>query len=407
MTQPNAGRPNLLKEGKVRSRDWVLLPLLSLLTIVLIVVSTEVVARRAFGTSKTTIDSCLVSNDAANGVAGIPNSVCWEKIAESPLVEYKFDCSGYRTGMDCRPKAPGRYRIVLIGSSVAMGQKVPMEKTVASLLPKELSRRVGRPVDVYNYAMAFGFPRNTALRFNDVLAAKPDLILWILTAVDVKLADFSYAEYLQQPEPPSSPSFLSSLRNRIRDKVREHGGNPFTASLAGLRHFLLQYQSQRQYVQSYLTIANGNEGPWDAGPGALQAELTQEWEARLRKFQTYVEQVGKMSRNEGVPIVAVMVPNRAQAALISMEEWPQGIDPFRLDRELRLITTSQGGTYIDILPYFRATPNPERHYYPLDGHLDGDGHAIIAEFLAKELSGGAVPELKAAVQSDDALRKGR
>jgi hypothetical protein len=95
----------------------------------------------------------------------------------------------------------------------------------------------------------------------------------------------------------------------------------------------------------------------------------------------------------------VLLPNRAQAAMISMGEWPAGYDPYKLDAELRSIVTSHGGIYIDILPDFRAIPNPEQHYLPVDSHPDAGGHAIIAAMLAKELTGGAVPALKVPAQN--------
>jgi hypothetical protein len=84
--------------------------------------------------------------------------------------------------------------------------------------------------------------------------------------------------------------------------------------------------------------------------------------------------------------------------MISLDEWPAGYDPFRLDNELRSIVTRYGGIYIDILPEFRSIPNPEQYYFPVDGHPDSEGHAMIASFLAKELTGGAVPELRADMQ---------
>jgi hypothetical protein len=410
MTQPGAGDPGNLPEAKLPPRDWILLPILSVLTIVLMAVTTESIARRAFSESKTSLKDCLVLNDATTGVRGVPNSVCWEKIPESPLIEYRMDCSGYRSGMACGPKPPGTCRIVMMGSSVAMGERVPIENTFATLLPKELSPRSGRKVELYNEAIGYGFPRNTALRFNDVLAAKPDLILWTLTLIDVKLAGFLYPENpSKKPDHPlsSSPGPIDSLKSSMKETLREHAANPIAASLIALRHFVYQHESQDQYIESYLMLPNGAEGFWDAGPRALSSELSPEWQAHLNEFEHRAVDIQKMAKNAGVPLVAVLLPNRAQAAMISEGEWPPGFDPFKLDNELHRIITSHGGIYIDILPDFRAMPNAERHYYPLDGHPDAAGHAIIAEFLAKELSSGSVPELSAAVEPHAALEAGK
>jgi hypothetical protein len=81
-----------------------------------------------------------------------------------------------------------------------------------------------------------------------------------------------------------------------------------------------------------------------------------------------------------------------------MGEWRPEFDPFKLGNELRSIITSHGGIYIDILPDFRNIPNPEQGYYPVEGHLNGRGHAIIARLLAKELTIGAVPALRVSAQ---------
>jgi hypothetical protein len=402
MTQSSAGDPGNLPEAKLPRRDWILLPLLGLMTLVLMAVSSELIARRYFGESKTSLNNCLVLNDAATGVRGIPNSVCWEKIPESPLIEYKLDCSGFRTGMACGPKPQGTYRIVMMGSSVAMGERVPIESTFATLLPKEISQSAGRRVELYNEAMGYGFPRNTVLRFNDVLAAKPDMILWVLTLIDVKLAGFLYPENpSKKPERPSSsqPRLMDSLKNSMKETVRAHAGNPVAGTLTALRHIVYQHQSQNEYIQSYLMLPQGAEGFWDAGPEALRTELNPEWQARLKEFDRSAADVERMASAAGVPLVAVLIPNRAQAAMISMGEWPAGFDPYTMDRELRSIITRHGGAYIDILPDFRGIPNAERHYYALDGHPDAGGHAIIAEFLARELSGGAVPGLSTAAHA--------
>ena len=394
MTESSTNKFDTSIHSKLPWRDWIILPLLSLLTILIIVVSTESLARRVFGVSKTSLESCLILDDAANGVRAIPNSVCSEKLPETELIEYKFDCTGYRTGKVCGPKPPGVYRIVLIGSSIAMGERVPIEKTFATLLPIELSRRVGREVELYNYAMAFGFPRNTALRFNDVLAAQPNLILWVVSSIDIKLARFSHVEFLQNNN-SSQVGRIAALKKVIKVRI---GGNPLAASVTALSYFLQKYKSQSEYIRSFLAIPDGGEGDWDTGPSALRSELSQEWKNRMQQFDDYAAEITRRAKTAGVPIVVVMVPNRAQAAMISMDEWPKGFNPFTIDKELGTIITRHGGLYVDILPDFRETANPEQHFYPIDGHPDSDAHAMIAGYLAKELTGGAVPELSEQVR---------
>ena len=118
----------------------------------------------------------------------------------------------------------------------------------------------------------------------------------------------------------------------------------------------------------------------------------------MQQFDDYAAEITRRAKTAGVPIVVVMVPNRAQAAMISMDEWPKGFNPFTIDKELGTIITRHGGLYVDILPDFRETANPEQHFYPIDGHPDSDAHAMIAGYLAKELTGGAVPELSEQVR---------
>jgi hypothetical protein len=93
--------------------------------------------------------------------------------------------------------------------------------------------------------------------------------------------------------------------------------------------------------------------------------------------------------------------------MISMGEWPVGYNPYKLNDQVRSIVTSHGGIYCDILPGFRALPNPEQYYFPVDGHPNAEGHTIISALLARELTNGAVPALRVAAQPQVAQRQGR
>ena len=70
----------------------------------------------------------------------------------------------------------------------------------------------------------------------------------------------------------------------------------------------------------------------------------------------------------------------------------------KLGEEFKSIAISHGVTYVDILHDFRNIPNPERGYFPVDGHPNASGHATLSLLLAKELTSGAIPALKVAAQ---------
>jgi hypothetical protein len=151
-----------------------------------------------------------------------------------------------------------------------------------------------------------------------------------------------------------------------------------------LRHFL--YQSQSLYVNAALAGLDNDAGFFRDPMSAL-------WKEGLKQVDSDAATIGAQAGNAGVPFAAVYVPNRAQAAMVSMGQWPTGIDPYKLDGQLRLIIESHGGKYIDLLPEFRAVPNPERFYFPVDGHPNPEGHALLTKLLAKELTSGVVPTL--------------
>jgi hypothetical protein len=306
--------------------------------------------------------------------------------------------------LDCAGKPPATYRIVLAGSSYPFGWAVRQQDTFAELLPGELSRRTGRSVEVYNVSMIGegGIPRTVASRFHEFLAVQPDAILWVVGPWDIDKADhhpapWAYMElggaikyHLRQAFIRNAPlSAIPAISASIQDK--------WVVSKPGrlIQHFL--FQSQSEYVKLYLERG--------VQSGFLKAQPDADWQYRLGLFNGYAADIETQAKAAGVPIIVVFVPNRAQAAMISMNKWPAGYDPYKLGEEVRAIVTSHGGTYVDILPDFRAIPDPEQYYFPIDNHPDAAGHAILATILAKELTNGAVPALSASIHQQDASGK--
>jgi hypothetical protein len=386
MSQSTACEDGTAAETKLPGLDWLLLPLLGLLTVCLIAGSTELIARRMFSESLSSLNNCLIMDDPTTGVRAIPHSTCLYKMPESQPIEYKFNNSGYRADAEYTTKAPGTYRILMAGSSMTMGWGVQREQTFAAILPSELSSQTGRKFELYNDAMMYEVPRIVALRLDQILAAKPDMILWIVTYWDIEYAENAAPVRIK---PLDSTVFMGRTRGRLKEALAEKSFAGVVSHLSMIvrdlldstkTKYLLQHwmnKSQSQYVESHLQ-----------GPEAefLRTEPSAEWQSHLRLFDSYSGEIEARARAAGVPIAIVLVPWRVQAAMLTMDEFPKGYDPYKVDGELRAIVTRHGGAYLDILPDFLTTPNPEQHYFPVDGHPNASGHAMIADFLARALT---------------------
>ena len=151
---------------------------------------------------------------------------------------------------------------------------------------------------------------------------------------------------------------------------------------------LFLYQSQSQYLKSALMDRQENEFLLE-NPGPA-------WQSRMDQFDIYAADMQAKAKAAGVPLVTVLLPTRAQAAMISMGEWPTGYDPYKVSADVRTSITRHGGTYIDILPEFRSIPNPHKGYFPVDGHLNADGHAMVGQLLANALTTGSAPMFQGA-----------
>ncbi|MEJ0005472.1 MAG: hypothetical protein WDM77_03570 [Steroidobacteraceae bacterium] len=107
--------------------------------------------------------------------------------------------------------------------------------------------------------------------------------------------------------------------------------------------------------------------PADREIGFLKTQYSPEWQAELSEFDRYAADIAVRAKAAGIPLIVTFAPNRPQAAMVSLGEWPPGFDPYILDTQLRETITRLGGTYVDILPDFRKLPGAERLYYPMDG----------------------------------------
>jgi hypothetical protein len=419
MMSSNPSDSEAKQEGKLPRREWFLFPIISLAAVLLVALCVELIARRLYPVSQVGFDQCFVRDDPSGDAPVIPNGNCTERIVESEFpIEYRFNAHGDRAGMELRPKQAGIYRVVMIGSSMAAGLFVPRKMTFAALLPAALSRRTGHRVDLYNAATGGKFrggpfPSNRSVsQLKDVLSAQPDMILWVITPMDLEnagregeeppvqgvvgdadAADGSRAQPRNVWERLANAMVGGHLGEKLSDRIKQ------TRTAMVLNHWLISHESQDQYVNSYL------ENQDDAG--FLRLRLSDQWAHNMDAFRLYSAKFVNQANMAGVPLVAVLIPNRAQAAMISRGAWPDGYDPYKLGEELRSMIEGQGGVYVDLLPDFRRIPDPQRHYFAVDGHLDVEGHAMIARMLEEKLASGKIPELRAISEPRPSFAQGR
>ena len=108
-----------------------------------------------------------------------------------------------------------------------------------------------------------------------------------------------------------------------------------SSSVFLLQHML--FKSQSMYVKQYLMQGDSTE--------YLRTNPGPAWREKLAAFAKYYADVQARANKIGATVVVAVMPERAQAALISMNEWPDGVDPYALGRDVRSIVTRQGGTY--------------------------------------------------------------
>lgn len=384
MTTSGQNQSESRGEERLPRRDWILLPLIALVVVGFLSGSLEFIARRMLIQNNKAPEDCMIFNDRATGPRGIPNCVCLEKLGESSgLVDYRFDSNGFRNDTNLRPKAPGVFRITMIGTSVAAGFRVSQEQTFATLLPAELSRRTGRTVELYNEGMPWRSPRMIARYFDrDVLGTQPDMILWIVVPMDINRSDWDIGD----ANPAKALLNDSSLRGYAK-KIA------FRLMTPRLLEMLL-YRSPSLYVRSSLLKHQEDTRYLKRIPSA---ELLR----NLHEFDQGAAEIQREASKAGIPVVVALVPDRTQVSMIATGgEWPSDLDPYELSAELRPIVARHGWAYIDTPPYYRTVPNPQLGFFSVDGHPNAEGHSVIARILASALTSGIVPALDTASKQE-------
>ena len=364
---------------KLPARDYILIPLTSLLTIACMVVIAEMSSRAIW--PEQTLNTC-VEKDQFGILHAKPNCTSETKTAESPWVSYHFNACGYRTDAACGPKPAGAIRIVMLGSSISEGLHVVYDQTFAERTAKALEKATGRQVQIENLALATMSPLHVYRRLDEALALHPDLVVYAVAPLDlehtidpVELANRNNPLVtLSSPPTLAKNTPIKKLQNLLND----------SRAFQIAQHFL--FSNTETFLRLYM--AYGDKADY------LRHPLSAHWKGYFADFDLILADMGSRLNKAGIPFFVMAVPSRQAGALMSVAQRPPHSDAFLFGQEIQDMAARDDFEYVDAIREFSKTPDCDRFFYPVDLHITGEGHALLANVLLRKLYASGIPALK-------------
>lgn len=348
-------------------RDYIVLPLLSLLTVLVLLAGAEVASRIAF--SQHEKDACMIA-DPVLGTRFQPNCTSEVKAAEGPWVTNHYNACGFRSPQPCGAKPAGSVRVAVLGSSIAQGYLVPYQQTFAARDATQLTNACHAQVQFQNLASIGYVWGRLADRVDAAIALRPDAAVIAVVPFDLQQSEYqpNQPAHAQQRGPGPLKTVESLLEN--------------SRAVVAAQHFL--FRQPGPYVRLYLQYGDRAD--------FLRPPFTQPWQQRLSDFDHLMAGIATKFHAAGIPVTLVFVPERAQAALLSAHHAPSGVNPWAIGQEIGSIAHHNDISYIDMSEAMSRIPDAADLYYPVDGHLSGRGNKVLARLVAEQLQ-QAVPAL--------------
>jgi hypothetical protein len=381
---------SLPKTARFSKRDLLLLPLLSLLTVLVLLGVSEAVTRVLWPTEYSL--ACIVP-DPIEGYRFKPNCSARGKIAEGSWITYHYNECGYRSEGSCGAKPPGTIRIAILGSSMSQALHVSYDDAFFSRAAASLTRFCARRIDVQNLGVPGSSPAYADRHVQEALALNPDVVLYLVVPYDLNqqvlpkgLADPA-APVLAASSAPMQRA--ASTLNRLEHLVIQ------SRTLLVAQHFV--FENTETYIRAYLMY--GDKADY------LRQPFTPAWQRRFADLDLTIGDIADRLHHAGVPLVILAVPSRAEAALLSSSQPPAHVDPFAFGRAIQAIASRHGAGYVDLMGPISRIPNAENLFYPVDGHVTPEGHKVIAQALAQKLQDGSVPAFSHCAPPQSAERR--
>ena len=374
MTESGANNSENVKEAKLPRRDWVILPLTSLLTIVICMLTAEAEARCFFVSDER--DVCWIGPSYDSGYRH--NCISHQKTSEGPWVTNQYNDCGYRTKESCGSKPAGTTRIALLGTSMSKGVYVEYDQTFAVQTSRQLTSILGRPVEVQNLSRQYCYPICVFRMVGEALALKPDLLIVTIDPWDLEHLDPAEMPGRFKPAQSEVTGATDTDLKNLTPLRRAKAMVLTSAAGVAAAHYL--FQDTSLYARLYL--AYGDRADF------LRKGFSPTWEKRFGALEILLGEMAQKCSASNVPLVLIEVPSLAEDSLLKEQNLPAGVDPYAFNERLKNISMRHGIQFVDVLDAFKSGPEPNQLYYVVDTHMNGEGHALVSRVLVEQLIKG-------------------
>jgi hypothetical protein len=356
--------------AKLPRRDLLLLPLLSISTVLVLFAIAEVTTRAIWSSEEHGF--CMMFDPIA-GPHGKPNCTSIVKLPEGRTAVMHFNSCGYRSNAPCGPKPAGTVRLAILGSSIAEGYALPSNEIFASLLSNNLAAAWRRPVEYQDLGADGCPPIYTYRHIDEALRLKPDAIILPINPWDIEqdVDPRLLAVRSQRVAINRAPAPVIHLNPLQKVELWIHGSRTMLVA----QHFMLQ--NRDQYLKMYL-LAGGDHTQFVRYP------FSRAWKKRFETTDLLLGEMARKIRAAGIRFVVVAVPERAQMLMLGAHDLPPGVDPTAFQRRVAEIAAKHGIEFVDAAQEFK-TVDVSQLFYVVDGHPTPVAHRLLAQAIAAKL----------------------
>ena len=281
-------------------------------------------------------------------------------------------------------KAPGVYRILVLGDSFMEANQVEFKDAFVSLLKQQLKDATGTPIEVINASVSgWGTDDELTYLIREGNKYRPDLVLVAMTLHN-DVSDNLLEEYheFKNGRIQERPVSLVSRPSYFILKVKE-----WMASHSHLYHVMLR-ASRASWVSSEARNLESHVG-------SLLRRMPDDrirmgWEMTtqlLEKLKQTADSVNARVAVALLPLSVQVYQESLNSFLASNGLKEADIDLFKPQEAMKVIGEDVGVSIIDLYPVFRDTKAACRCelFVQNDGHWNKLGHQIAAEEAARGL----------------------